>query len=71
MNEKTTKKNILRVNIVLTLEEDPELHEHIHHLCVEHRLGRMTEQLIHDAVQEGAIVEEIRAGRADIEIREQ
>ena len=55
-----------RVTIVVDVEEDAMLHAKIMDFCRDNRLGRYTEQLVHDAIQKGAIVNEIRSGRADI-----
>lgn len=55
-----------KIYIVVTLEEDQELHDAMSAFCNKHNLNGFQRDMTHDALFLGAIMSEIRYGRADI-----
>lgn len=55
------------IKIVVEVEHNEELRTAMGGIFKEFRLGGMTEQLILEAIMNGAIFTELQSGRADIE----
>lgn len=55
------------IKIVVEVEHNEELRTAMGGIFKEFRLGVMTEQLILEAIMNGAIFTELQSGRADIE----
>lgn len=55
-----------RVHITMDVYEIPGLHDALRAFVVEHDLGKQQEELMHEAIEQGALLDGIMSGRADI-----
>ena len=61
-------ERLVKVTIELEMIESAKLHTAVRQLCEEHKLGPMTEDMLHRAVETGPICDVIMQGKANIVI---
>ncbi len=67
MNEKkVVDKRVRRVQITMDVVEVPGLHEATRAFCLENDLSKFQEDMMHEAIETGALLDGIRNGRVDI-----
>ena len=55
-----------KYTIIVTLDENQDIHDDIRQVAIKHNLSDIQTDMLHAAIFEGAILTEIKAGRAEI-----